>query len=107
MADELLFSALGLGTSNTESTDLSSTGFLSDHETPCTTPSSSDSNLEFYENLENPTSGLQDFYTGTMYSPEMDWSDWSNTSPSSGNYLSFSNAFMDILTPTPDKMLIN
>ncbi|XP_016843584.1 zinc finger protein 836 isoform X3 [Nasonia vitripennis] len=87
MADELLFSALGLDTSPTftERHDLSpnSTSFFSDYETPCTTPSSE--NSEFHESLENPTSGMQDFYTDSVYSPEVPWNDWTmNTSAPAG-----------------------
>ncbi|XP_011504215.1 PREDICTED: Krueppel-like factor 5 isoform X2 [Ceratosolen solmsi marchali] len=78
MADELLFSALGLETSPTfsETHDLSSnsTNFFSDYETPCTTPSSE--NSDFFENIENPTNGMQDFYLDSIYSPDLPWNDW-------------------------------
>lgn len=78
MADELLFSALGIESSPSiwERHDFSpnSTSFFSDYETPCTTPSSE--NSEFIENLDNPTSGMQDFYVDSMYSPEVPWNDW-------------------------------
>lgn len=92
MADELLFSALGLDTSPTftEQHDLSpnSTSFFSDYETPCTTPSSE--NSEFHESLENPTSGMQDFYTDSVYSPEVPWNDWTtNTSSPPGKQFLF------------------
>jgi hypothetical protein len=89
MADELLFSALGLETSPTfsETHDLSShsTNFFSDYETPCTTPSSE--NSEFLENIENPTNGTHDFYTDSIYSPEVAWNYWTtNISTPAGKF---------------------
>lgn len=86
MADELLFSALGLETNFDSPTTIhdelsspNSVGFFSDYETPCTTPSSV--NSELFESLENPTSNAQDFYTDSVNSPEVSWNEWASNNP--------------------------
>ncbi|XP_014210461.1 dendritic arbor reduction protein 1-like isoform X2 [Copidosoma floridanum] len=77
MADELLFSALGLETStpqlDAESLGSSPSSFLSEYETPCTPSSGSSESLE--TNLTT-IPGVHDFYSDSS-SPELPWNDWS------------------------------
>ncbi|XP_058789857.1 early growth response protein 1-B-like [Phymastichus coffea] len=87
MADELLFSALGLEANfdspvvvARDDSSPNSASLFSDYEaTPCTTPSSV--NSELLENLENPASNAQDFYTDSLYSPEVSWNEWASNNP--------------------------
>ncbi|KAL7297335.1 hypothetical protein TKK_0009728 [Trichogramma kaykai] len=90
MAEEFLFSALGIepSPSFSERHDLSpvnSSSFFSDYEsTPCTTPSSE--NSEFLEHLRDSLSmdaaQSRDFYTDSVCSPEVTWNDLTaNNSP--------------------------
>lgn len=101
MADELLFSAFGIDSNNTStsptqfdtfSESLGSSpapsSFFSDYETPCT-PSSGTS--EFIENLEYPTANVQDFYTDSLNSPEVQWNDYWSTTTTTTNTNTFSS----------------
>ena len=87
MADEILYSALGLEPSPllTDCHDSSpnSTSLFSDYETPCATPSSD--NSEFFENLENPSYCTREFQTESLYLSQEAWNDWiPTTSESAG-----------------------
>ncbi|XP_024943503.1 Krueppel-like factor luna isoform X3 [Cephus cinctus] len=90
IADELFFSALGLDMNgpDTENHLLSpSTSFLPcDHETPCTTPLSE--NSEYIDYPTNPIGFSVDCYTNLTSSPETPWSDWTTNASTSSSCLS-------------------
>ncbi|XP_066590752.1 uncharacterized protein [Prorops nasuta] len=90
MADELLFSALGLTMeTNVERQLLSPTTSTlpCDYETSCGTPLSDDS--EIMDNLANTAVNSNECYTDLTYSPEVPWSDWTtSTSTASSGCLS-------------------